>query len=179
MAPIPSTIPGCVVAGDSLSWSRSFDDYPASAGWALSYTLISPTAVKNFNATADGDGFIVSVAAADTVDWPVGSCRLVETLSNGTQRVTVGNTPLQVSQNLAIATQGVDLRSHAEKMLASIEAWLESKAPTAGALEIDGRKIQNYPLGDLLAMRDKYAAIVKREQAGPNGPRGTRILVRM
>lgn len=181
MVPTPTTIPGRVVAGDSLSWSRSFDDYPASAGWALSYTLVSTTAAYSFNASEDGDGFDVTVAAEVTAQWATDTYRLVETLSNaGTgQRITFGTTALIVAPNLAAATDGADVRSHAEKMLANIDAWLESKAPVSGSFVINGRQIQHYPLADLLSMRDRYARIVKREQAAPGAVAGTRILVRL
>lgn len=178
MAPIPKTIPGRVVAGDSLSWSRSFDDYPVSAGWALSYTLIG-AAVYSFNAVADGEAFLVTVTSTDSGKWGAGTYRLAEILTNGDQRVTVGTTTLIVAPDPATAAAGGDVRTHAEKMLANIEAWLESRAPTAGALEINGRKIQNYPLAELLSLRDKYAAMVKREQAVPGSIAGTRILVRL
>lgn len=184
MVPTPTTIPGRVVAGDSLSWSRSFDDYSASAGWALSYTLVSTTAVYSFAAAtaSDGVGFDVAVAAVDSAKWAADTYRLVETLTNAGsgQRITFGTTALIVAPNLAAtASGGTDVRSHAEKMLANIDAWLESKAPVSGSFVINGRQIQHYPLADLLSMRDRYARIVKREQAAPGTVAGTRILVRL
>lgn len=178
---LPTVPPGSVVAGDSIAFTRAFQDYPASAGWELAYTLISKTAVKNFTATADGDGFDVNVPAADTAAWAPDTYRLVEVLTNiGTgARVTLNTTTLIVTPNLAAAQAGVDTRTHAEKMLAAIDAWLEAKAPTSANVEINGRKIQYYPLTDLLAMRDKYARIVAREQAADGTVSGVRILVRL
>lgn len=180
MAPIPPTNPpGNVVAGDSLSWTRAFSDYPASDGWVLAYTLISSTKVFNITATADGDGFAVNVDASATEAWEPDTYRLVEYVTQGTQRVTLGTTTLVVAPNLAAASAGADTRTHAEKMLALIDAWLESRAPVAGSTEINGRKIQYYPITDLLVMRDRFAREVAREQAAPGKTAGVRILVRL
>ena len=79
--------------------------------------------------------------------------------------------------NLVGASAG-DTRSHAQKMLDAIEAWLESKAPTAASVEIAGRKISNYPLADLLALRSKYKFEVSQETGIATGKRGSKLLVR-
>jgi hypothetical protein len=63
-----------VAAGDTLTHSVTLSDYPASAGWVLSYRLIPRTgSAITFNAAADGDNFAVSVAAATTSAWTAGT----------------------------------------------------------------------------------------------------------
>lgn len=177
--PIPTVPPGQIVAGDSAHWSRAFADYPASDGWALAYSAINGTEVHAINATADGDGFAVDLASADTKAWTPGTYRLAEYLTKGSDRITLGTTVLVIAPNLAGQTAALDTSSHAERMLAAIDAWLESKAPTAGSVEINGRKIQYYAITDLLALRDRYAAIVRSEQASPGRTLGSRIVVRL
>jgi hypothetical protein len=61
-------------------------------------------------------------------------------------------------------------------MLDAINAWMESKAPVAGSMEINGRKIAYFPLPDLLKLRDRYRAEVAREETGAGKTVGTRIL---
>src|SRR6185312_2016653 len=67
---------------------------------------------------------------------------------------TAQGTAWQVA--VAAATGPVDTRSHAQKVLDAINAWLESKAPVAGSFEISGRKISYYPLADLLKLQSRY-----------------------
>jgi hypothetical protein len=69
---------------------------------------------------------------------------------------------VRVLPNLAAATAGADLRTHAEKVLAGIEAYLEGKASSgwAASLEIAGRKLSEYALAELLKLRDTYRAEV-------------------
>lgn len=181
-ATIPIDPPSAITAGDTATWSRSFNDYLPADGWLLTYTLVSATAVFNIGASAitasaDGMSFDVDVPAATTAGWAADRYKLVEVITHTSgERHTVGSTSLQVQPDLASATAGSDTRTHARKVLDSINAWLESKAPVAGSLEINGRKIAYFPLSDLLKLRDRYAAEVAREDAGIGKTRGTRIL---
>lgn len=179
MAEIPSSIPSEIRAGDTARWRRSLSDYPASDGWALSYTLVGPTAVYSATAAADGDAHLLTVPAATTVAWEPGLYSLQEAATKGADRFTVGVTALRILADLAsTAAGGADTRTHARKVLDSIEAWLESKAPVAGEVQIGDRRIRNYPLEELLALRDRYLAEVKREEAAQSGLGGRRLLVR-
>ncbi len=164
--PPPDELPREVRAGDTLRWSRSPAAFPASAGWVLAYTLIAATAVSTVTATADGDGFQVEVSAAATAAWPAGMATLIEYATLAGERHTLGEYRLRVLPNLAAATVGVDTRSHAQKVLDNINAWLESKSDFAGELQLDGRRIRTYTLEELLALRSRYAAIVAGEVSG-------------
>lgn len=178
MADIPSSIPQEIRAGDTAKWRRELSDYPADDGWVLAYTAVSATAAHAFTAAADGTAHLVTVAASETTAWAAGNYRLTEFATKASERYTLGSTSLRVLPDLAAANTGIDARTHARKVLDAIEAWLEAKAPTAGAMEIAGRKVQNYPLTDLLALRDRYRAEVAREEATASGRPGGRILTR-
>jgi hypothetical protein len=73
MADIPTIEPSSANAGDTWRWTRTLADYPASAGWALSYTLINAAAKITINATASGDDHAVTVAAATTGGYAAGT----------------------------------------------------------------------------------------------------------
>lgn len=163
-ADVPSAPPSEVRAGDTVQWRRTLADYPASEGWALKYVLVSATAAYNATASADGDDYLLTVDAAATAAWAAGRYALTEYVVKDAQRFTLATTQLQVLPDLAAATGGLDTRTHARKVLDAIEAWMESRAPVAGMLEIAGRRIQHYPLADLLALRDRYRAEVARER---------------
>ena len=174
-ATIPSCIPAEVTAGDSVSWRRAGGDYPASDGWQLSYTLVSATKAYTVNAAADGDDYLVTVDASTSTSWDADLYRVQAYVTKDAERHTVGTSLLRVQPNLAAATGGLDTRTHAQKVLDAINTWLESKAPVAGAMELDGRKVSWYPLPDLLKLRDRYRAEVAAEQRKGSG-RGARIL---
>lgn len=178
MTDLPTAIPVQLRAGDTIRWRRSLPDYQATAGWVLAYTLITASSVHAIATTADGDDHVAEALAASTGAWPAGAAQMVEYATNGAERVTISSLPVRVLPNLAAAVAGTDLRSHARKVLDAIEAWLESRAPVAGTLEIAGRRIQHYSLEELLALRDRYRAEVAREDAAAAGNRPSRLLVR-
>lgn len=172
MTEFANEIPVELRAGDTLKWTRTLPAYPASDGWALSYSLVGRTGAHTFSGTADGDGFAVTVSATTSANFTAGRYRLTEYVTKGTERFTTATKDVTVLANLAGATTAADTRSHAQKMLDAIEAYLESKAPTAASVEIAGRKISNYPLTDLLALRSKYqneVAIEARLASGLGG----------
>jgi hypothetical protein len=180
MLPTPPTIlPAQVYAGDTLIWSRSFDSYSSADGWALKYTVVSSTAVYSFTAASQSDGsFLVTVAEATTAGWAVGKYKLVEYVDNGTQKFTLTESPLTVIAKLAGASIPVDTRTHARKVLDSIEAYLEARTPTTMLIMIDGKRLEHYPLPDILAMRDRYRIEVAREEQLSSGSPAPRLLVR-
>jgi hypothetical protein len=56
-----------VTAGVTWKWKKTFSDYPASE-WTLTYYLRKNGATAtSFNATADGDTHLVTVAVDGTV----------------------------------------------------------------------------------------------------------------
>ena len=69
---IPSVEPTAIIAGDTLAWTKSLADYPASAAWVLKYRLINAASKIDITATTSGADHLVSVAAAVTALYPVG-----------------------------------------------------------------------------------------------------------
>ena len=177
MTEISTSIPAEIRAGDTAKWQRSFADYPAIDGWVLTYTMLGLGGAFNFVGVANADAFDVTVSAATTGTWPAGVYALTESVSLAGERYTLSSKNIRILDNLVGAVAG-DTRSHCQKMLDNIEAWLESKAPTAALVEIAGRKIQNYALTDLLALRDRYRFEVNQELRLSSGFGGGKLLVR-
>lgn len=175
----PDRVPAELRIGDTARWTRSLSDYPASAGWALAYTLVSGTAAHSFSASAAGDDFKIDVPAATTATWAAGRYQLQEYVTNGADRHTIGTTPLRLLPNLAVVgAGGADLRSHARKVLDAIEAWLDTRAPTSASFQVAGRTLSNYPLPELLTLRDRYRAEVLREDRLASGHGAGKLLAR-
>lgn len=180
-APTPTTEPTSLIAGDTAKWLKTLSDYPASAGWVLTYTLINASAKITFGATSIGDNHLINVAAATTESWEAGSYAWRATVALSGEVFTVSSGTLTVEP--AFGTDTLDNRSHARKALANIEAYLEnSNNLTAARYQIAGRELQRIPIADQLALRDRYRVEVAREDAAANVARGLpdkrRVMVR-
>ena len=160
---VPTRVPDSLRAGDTASWSRQLPDYPASAGWVLSYVLVKAGAQINITATASGSDHAVEVATGSTAAWAAGSYAYQERVSLSGKTYTVGTGNITILPSFAAATSGLDARSHAEKTLAALEAWIEARDIGVAEYEIAGRKLKTIPITDLLALRQKYKNEVRRE----------------
>lgn len=179
VATLSYNIPAQLQAGDTLQWRRRGGDYLPTDGWTLKYTLISAAEVHSFDATADGEDYAVSVPATDSAGWTPGSYQLTEYVENGAgDRHTLHTQRVTVQPNLAAQTGGLDTRSHARKMLDTIESYMETKDPGSADVQINGRRISYYPVADLLVLRDKYRAAVMAEDRKATG-RAPRIVTRL
>ena len=67
-----------------------------------------------------------------------------------------------------LSALSLDARTHAEKTLEAIEAWIENHDPAVAEYEIAGRRMKYIPIDQLLKMRDQY----RREVRGVGGKSG-------
>ena len=121
---------GKVSAGDTLKWRKSFADYPASAGWTLTYYFRAEKGTATITpvvASADGDEFTVTVSAADSALWPIGTLHWSARLSLAGENVSAGSGSFLV---LADPASVSDTRSHSQKMIDALEEYLEKHAGT-------------------------------------------------
>lgn len=180
-APIPTTEPTTLLAGDTAAWQITLADYLATDGWALAYTLINSTTKITFSSTAAGSAHAVNVPATTTATWVAGSyawrCQSIK----GAEAYTVASGTMQVQG--AFSADTLDARSHAKKTLDAVEAYLENPQNiTAASYEIAGRKLQRLSIPDLLTLRDRYRAELATEAARARIARGLpnpgRVMVR-
>lgn len=173
---VPNCIPSTIAAGDTLAWSRSLTDYPASDGWTLNYTLVGAGSVYNITAaTADnGSDYAVSVDASTTAGWVAGAYALQEYVTRSVERHTLGNTPFTVQPNLAAATGGIDTRTQPQRMLDAINAVLEGRAGESELkVQINGRSVEYIPVTELLALRNQLKLeVALAARANGNGDLG-------
>lgn len=127
-------------AGDSAAWTATLQDYPASAGWTLSYRLLSQAGVaQDIETTPVGDDYHVSLTTADTAAWPAGNATLVKIVSKGSERITLGAPVVAILPNLATAPT-YDGRTQNEKGLADAEAALAAYV-AAGQMHVEGYEV--------------------------------------
>lgn len=160
----PTTEPTRITAGDTLKWTRTLPDYPASQSWVLTYTFINAAAKFIITATASGDDHAVVVAAATTGAYVAGWYDWRAQASKAGEVFTVATGRAQVLSGFGVAT--LDARSDARQALEAIEATLSGRATSATAeYEIAGRKLKYIPIPELLAFRDALRRDVASEDA--------------
>lgn len=160
---IPTTEPTELTAGTNWRWDRRLPAHLAADGWTLKYAVRGPEDL-DVTATADDDTYQIRVTPAQsTID--AGTYRLIGYLEKGepvTDRDIIYDAPLTVLANPLLS---VGRRSHAEETLFLIEAAIEGRIPAdRESFEIDGTQITRIPIDQLLKLRGRYAALVKRQR---------------
>jgi len=163
MAATPTTEPGVFTAGDTLTWSKSLADYPAS-GWVLHYRLINAAGKIDITASASGNDHLVNVAAATTAAYAAGTYTWQAYVTQGAERHTVGTGAMVIRPDLAAQAGGFEGRSTWQKTLddlrAALAAWLTSSGQVA-EYEIAGRRMKFASAADIR----QRIAIAERELA--------------
>lgn len=178
----PTEEPKQLQAGDTWRWRREdLTDYPAT-DWTLRYRFASPRQSFEVTATADGLDYVAQVAAAVTADIDPDTYTWRAYVTDGTERYTVdeGQTRVIADLEAVPAGQGLDVRTHARKVLDAIEAVLEKRATKDQmSMSIHNRSLGRTPIADLLLLRDRYRAeVTRQEQADRAGGGRGRYYVR-
>ncbi len=164
MADIPTIEPAVLNAGDTLRWTRSMADYPASAGWVLSYVLINAALKISITGSASGNDHSILVPAAISAGYAPGVYDWRARVTRAGEVYTVGEGRLTIKASFSAST--FDARSAARRTLDAIEATIEGRAGSAVLeYEIAGRRMKYIPVSELLQLRDRYRAEVVREDA--------------
>lgn len=178
----PTLEPEKIIAGDSLTWTKSLDNFLASAGWILSYALRGPAAI-DFDAVADGDAYRVEVTSAVTALWAPGFYSWIAFVTKAGDRYTLDQGSVEILPDPVETTTISDQRPHCKRMLDAIEALFEGKATKDQIeYEIDGIRIKRMDVDALLRWRQTYkqewAAWQRDQKIKKGGARGNRVLVR-
>ena len=165
-APIPTTEPTRLTAGDTWEWTKTFADYLPADGWALSYVVTGPSTLR-FSATEDGTGFAVTVAAATTKTLPGGAYRWASYVTSGSTRKQVGEGLLDVVANFEAITVGSSTASFAARNLSVVEAAIEGRLPShLEEYQIAGKVVKHMAIMDLMNLRARLRQEVARETSG-------------
>lgn len=162
----PTDEPLNIRAGDTVGWSKSFDQYPPSGGYSLSYVFVSKSAlyaVAGNMVTAGQNNYSIEIPAATTAAWAAGTYRWQSYITSADgKRFTVGEGVAEVLPNLQVATAGVDDREPDEIILDNIIAMLTNKATAdVQEYEISGRRLNRYTWKELMTMRSTYEKRVR------------------
>lgn len=169
-----------LIAGDTLDFTVSVPDYPASDGWTLKYRLTprfaAPTqapVVLTATTNANGTDYDVQAGPSTTADWAAGSytwARWVE--KTGARQTLSESGALLVKADPSTTVQGFDPRGHAQTVLDAIEAVIEGRATKdQEEYTIGSRSLKRTPLDELIKLRGRYKSEVLAERiaAGETG----------
>jgi hypothetical protein len=125
--PTLTVLPTTLTAGDSVTLTLTRPDYPASAGWTLTYALAG-AAVQQWSSTPSGAAHTITLSSAETAALPAGDYRFalkatapgqVHTLATGGVAVLADVAALQPGEAVSYWQQ---LKEAAEAALLSIMA---------------------------------------------------------
>lgn len=165
-----SLLPQKLYTGFPFDLTLEQGEYKASQGFTVKVILRGPQNTE-LTATAVSDSaYTVSVTA------PVDGVYLYTVLAESlTARHLIDTGRIEFLPDPTAVAEGSDLRSHAERTLAAIEAVLEKRATSdQQSYSIAGRSITKIPLTELISLRDKYRA----EVATARGKTPRRFLAR-
>ncbi|WPY95607.1 hypothetical protein T8T21_05650 [Limimaricola variabilis] len=146
----------------------SAPEFPTS-GWTLSLALRGPASI-DVSATGEGENHHLSADAATTAGWAPGTYWYQIRATDDVDVQLVEEGQVRILEDLAAAGPGFDGRSHAEKVLAAIEAVIEGRASLdQSEYRINNRSLTRTPVSDLLKLRNQYRAEVRAQRMARRG----------
>jgi hypothetical protein len=163
-----------LIAGDSLAFTTTVPDYPATDGWTLKFRLIprftSPVqAPITLTATTyETTGYRVDVGASTTSGWAPGAYSWASWVEQTGQRVTVEQGgELTVAPDPGAAAQGTDVRSDSQRALDNARTALAAYTQSNGNVaeyEIAGRRMRFSSAADIVKLINHLQGEVVRER---------------
>jgi hypothetical protein len=178
-----STIPEVFTAGDTVAWIESA--VPSTADSAVAYLRANVPQGATLNGVLTGSGweFVLASNVSGALP-PLNSWKLQVNAVAGGITTTVNRASFSILPSLAYtgSPTALDLRSQNEKDLEAVEAAI--RALVSGAQEYrigfgnQGRTVRRADLADLIAWRDRLAALVAAEKRAENGKADRNVYVR-
>lgn len=185
MATTSAHEPSAVTAGDTVTWNRFLPDYPAGAGWVLTYHLVNADGRIPLVAVPDGDSHRIAAAAAATAAWSAGDYHWQAVVERSGERYTIGQGHITIRPDFA-SQVNYDNRSPARRALEALQSayldYLTNKQGHVAEYEIAGRRMKFRNAAEIWQQIDR----LKREVAAEDRaarlaaglPSRRRVLVR-
>ncbi len=159
--------PETFTQGDTVQWTESFEDYPAS-NFTLTYVATGPSNSNiTITATANGDDYVVTMTPTISGAFdPPGLYSWYRYVTDGqNNRYTNGHGEFNVLADPTKIAPGQDQRDHYRIVLDAINAVIEGRATQAEEeFSIAGRSLRRTPLKDLLGFKLQYERLLAASQ---------------
>lgn len=163
--PVFTSEPAQFVAGETVKWTKTFDDFPASDGWALSYALVKSGSQITIDAVADGDAFAVTIPATTSAGYEAGRYSYQASVSKDGEVVVVGSGRIEIKPGFAALSEGYDDRSFAKKMVDGLrEIMPKLAAKGVASYSIEGRSMTYRNMEELRADLNHWTAVYYQEE---------------
>lgn len=158
----PTELPRKITVNDTVFWTESLPDYPASDSWEVTYHFTNPDAHFEATHTPNGEDHDLDI---DTTELEAGIYDYAKKVTDGANIETLERGTIEVLPDLSADTDGVDRRSYAETALANIEAVLKGKATSdQTSYSLNGRALSRYSPEELNAWRAQLRVEVRDER---------------
>ncbi len=157
-----SALPESFAAGTTVKYRRRFSHHPAGAGWTLTLHLAGASVLAE-TAAADGDDFVLTIAAEDTAGaFTPGHYKWVERVSKDGEVYEVAEGTVTVLPNLAEATEGSE-QEWVERAIAMLRAHIEGRLPAGmESYQIAGRVVAKMPIKEAVALLATFESRLAR-----------------
>lgn len=121
---VPTREPIELRAGTLSNWTRNIADYSYADGWRLAYYIRGTIGSLDLTTTADTDGigFAASILTSQSTALPAGDYKMVGLVTLGADVREAYSGSLTVLPDFSTLTAGYDGRTHARKMLDSLQS---------------------------------------------------------
>lgn len=117
-----TALPETITAGDSYVITLSLSDYPATAGWSLSFAVAGPS-VDTWTSVASGDAHVLTLSSADTAALTAGTYQArLKAIKTGVVN-TIATGAMTVAPDLFAAAPG-EYASYWESLKTAAESAL-------------------------------------------------------
>lgn len=157
-----------LIAGDTIDFVVTVQDYPATDGWTLKYRLVPRASAGSaivLLAVAQGTDYRIQADPMTTSAWAAGEYAWSSWVEKVGARQIVRQGQLTIAPDPATASPGTDTRSSAETALTAIDAYLANRANDgAASYRIADRELRRYTISELMSLRAMYVSEVQRER---------------
>jgi hypothetical protein len=164
------TLPSTIRAGDTFEYRLELSAYPASEWTAALHLRRASGDGIDVDGTAADDVHVLAAAASVTADWAAGVYYYDLRLTSDEDAVaTVETGRVEVLASLATA-ETIDRRTHVERVLEAIEAFLQTTATLEQRrYRIGDRELERHSLGELQELRRAYRRELAMMRARDSG----------
>lgn len=157
-------LPTSIIAGDTLKFSvEAAGEVSAASGWTLAFKISGNGASADGVATADGTGWLVTVAASATAPLAAGIYGYALTATKAAERITLERGTISILADIATAANTIDARTTARQNLDLVSAAITARLAGKAVAEytIGSRSLRYSPIAELLTLK----AALEREVA--------------
>lgn len=158
-------MPSVITAGLNFNFKRKYDDYLPADSW-VGYLYIFNNGIQyTVTATDNSDGHhLFSKVASETSAYIAGDYSFNILVVNGINKWPVESGLITIEPNIILATGGIDVRSHAKKMIDNLDKVFESLSKTTTTeVTVDGVTYKRSSLNELIKTYNYFKNIYSQE----------------